>query len=360
MSFKFWGDQLAGKDPEWPDASHPEAGYYRNRYMAPAGNGKREAAYEAVGFWQDADGNWCCARSKFGDGSKLKLDEMAELFASCCRSPVTYEVYRDFMATGVWPDMPSGEREPLAEGQPAQADAPAAADDKPPAPAYERAMAKVLEVEKACKDWLAKIGRKPATQEEADIAADFAEKFAKIEKAAEQARVAEKAPHLENGKRVDANWKPPTTKAATCKTWAKNLNVDFILAEQKKREQAAAEENARLQAAYEAQKAEAEAAAAQNAKLEAIGIETAPVEKIEAPKEVKVADVKVGTGARRQSLRTRTVYKVTAPALLLHWLADRNQWPHALLEAALAEGERLAKEGHTVPGIASEEVEGVQ
>jgi hypothetical protein len=132
----------------------------------------------------------------------------------CCRHPIPYETYVAVAERGEpWPD------------------------DVPP-PGHNRIgqapdaiiMAETAELREAAEGWLAAIGA-VTTQVQADKAANFAERFAALEKAAEEARTAQKRPALEAGRSVDATWKPVVASAQEAKRWMKKTLEPFLLAE---------------------------------------------------------------------------------------------------------------------------------
>ena len=337
-AYTFWQTRLTGQPIEAPDEGIA-AGYFRNAYWQSNGTAKRGKAFEAIAFWQDESGAWCCARSKFGDGSNMDADQMRELFASCCKSPVSYEAYTAFCETGAWPDETA-----------ASADEAPAADLAPD----EALAAELTRLQTACKAWLAKIGRKPATQEEADKAANFGADFAGIETKAEKLRKAEKEQVLEAGRKIDAKWKAITDPAGVAKKWAKGLSDDFIKAESARRAEAARIENERLAKEHAEAVAKAQREAEEAAAALPIGVDAPHVELPPAPAPVVAPEpVRVGTGARRSSMIKREVWECVDAKSLLHFLADRNALPPSLIEAARAFGETLAKTGVEVPGLKS-------
>ena len=346
-AYTFWNKRLTGEAVEAPDEGIA-AGYFRNAYWQSNGTAKRVKEFEAVAFWQDEGGEWCCARSKFGDGSNMVLDQMQELFSSCCKSPVSYEAYTAFVETGHWPE----------DAAPAEATPEVDNESLPPDELLARELAKQ---QKAAKEWLTKLGHKPATQEEANTAANYGSKFQEIETKAEKARKAEKEPHLEAGRKIDAKWNSVKDPAAVAKTWAKGLSDEFIKAEDARRKEAARIENERIQREHAEAVAKAQREAEEAAAALPIGCEPPPVELPPEPAPVVAPEpVRVGTGARRASLVKREIWEITDTKSLLHFLADRNLQPADFIEEARKFGELLAKTGVEVPGMKSRIVESVR
>ena len=348
-AYAFWNKRLSGETIEAPDDGIA-AGYFRNAYWQSNGTAKRVKEFEAVAFWQDEGGEWCCARTKFGDGSNMNTDQMRELFASCCKSPVSYEVYTAFVETGAWPE----------DAAPAEIDGAQEPDNASIAPDAALA-AELAKHQSAAREWLTALGHKPQTQEEADKAANFGAEFGAIETKAEKARKAEKEEILEAGRRIDAKWKAITDPAAVAKKWAKGLSDDYIKAESARRAEATRIENERLAKEHAEAVAKAKREAEEAAAALPIGCDLPPVELPPEPAPVAAPEpVRVGTGARRSSLVKREVWRVVDVKSLLHFLADRNTHPASLIDAAQAFGEMLAKTGVEVPGLKSEIVESVR
>ena len=152
-AYTFWNKRLSGETIAAPDDGIA-AGYFRYAYWQSNGTAKRVKEFEAVAFWQDEGGEWCCARTKFGDGSNMNTDQMRELFASCCKSPVSYEVYTAFVETGAWPE----------DAAPAEIDGAQEPDNASIAPDAALA-AELAKHQSAAREWLTALGHKPQTQE---------------------------------------------------------------------------------------------------------------------------------------------------------------------------------------------------
>ena len=91
------------------------------------------------------------------------------------------------------------------------------------------------ELERDCFTWLDQIGL-IETQKQADQAGGFAERFARLEKEAEEARTFEKRPVLEQGRSIDAKWKPIVTGASNGKKRMKRALEPFLIAERERLE----------------------------------------------------------------------------------------------------------------------------
>ena len=327
--FSAWREALRTGKPVAYERGQPTAGYYKRRSR----NQDRSIRWDVVAIWQDA-GEWICAVS--GGYAPRNADEIEELFANVNATPISYEMFTLISDGGTWP-------EDVAPVETAPDLAP-----------HEVAAAELKAQQDAAKAWALALGGKPATQEQADKAANYAETFGKIEKSSDKARAAEKEPHLEAGRAVDAKWKPITEGAALAKKWAKGLSEDYARAEAARRQREADEANRKARAEYEAAKARADQEAALAAKGVVVPQFAPPPEP---PKVIAAEPVKLGTGSRRQSLRKVATWEITDSTAMLKFFAERNIKSDALLAAALADAKTLMAAGIEVPGVVKGERE---
>ncbi|MFO1151175.1 MAG: hypothetical protein U1E62_22590 [Alsobacter sp.] len=192
----------------------PQSGYWRVRAW-------RGGPWLPVAIWRDPDGRLKALK----DG--MPADAQA-LWTWCCRHPISYQTYRAVAEEGrPWP-----EEGPVAGGPGHNAGPALAGDDDAPRAVLERALA---DLQQRAAAWLAEVGTL-AAQGEADVAANFADAFARLEREAEDARVAEKTPVLAQGRAIDEAWKPLVSAAAAGKRQMKEALAPFLLAEEKRRQ----------------------------------------------------------------------------------------------------------------------------
>ena len=96
----------------------------------------------------------------------------------------------------------------------------------------------LADLESDCFAWFDKIGF-IQTQKQADQAGGFAERFSRLEKDAEDARTSEKRPVLEQGRTIDAKWKPIVAGAAEGKKRMKRALEPYLIAERERLERQA-------------------------------------------------------------------------------------------------------------------------
>jgi hypothetical protein len=215
------------------------------------------------------------------------------------------------------------------------------------------------------------------SEEESDQAADVANRLATLQKRAEAARVAEKAPHLNACNEVDAKWKGPITaaeifkrlKQIVCRPWLEAEAARKAKLEQEAREKAAEEARIAAAAAEEAQRKQDEAAqlaaqAAQgDADAEALAeaaaeaaneaAEAAAAKEREAKQAQHVAtdiaqtSVTAGTRGRGVHLRMETVVTIEDRDAVLTFFKQRSEITDLLLDMA----KKAVKAGITVPGV---------
>lgn len=176
----FWREQLAGNDPTVREIGVPESGYYRMRH--------RMKGYVPLGVWIDEDTGKYVARV---DGVDKEPDaEWCErVFAWCCRSAITYEVYEEVLKGKPWPDQAPEKRLP---------------SNMPEDPA--EAIKMELEIEQEIVD---RFLRKGITDDNvAGQAAALASRIKEIGDRAEAERVKEKKPLDEKVAAVQRKWTP--------------------------------------------------------------------------------------------------------------------------------------------------------
>lgn len=337
--FSAWRLALAtGKPVEYTRGS-PTAGYFKIRQRNP----DRSIRRDALAIWRaEESGDWVCWRTG-PYAPPNHVDEIEELFVNSNSTPISYELFVTVSQGGAWPEDVTP-IEVVAE-----------------LPPHEAASAELKGQQDAAKAWLLGLkdaegkGRKPASQEEADKAANYGNAFHAIEKKVEKLREAEKAPHLVAAAEVDAKWVPTREAAKAAKTWAKKLSDDFAIAETARRKREADEENARRQSEFAAAMAAEDARVANEERLRAKGVmvpEFAPPPRDIAPPKAVVAEpVRVGTSGKRQSLRTIPTYEIDDASALLRFLADRNVKSPALLGVALKDAQAFHEAGIAVPGL---------
>ncbi len=248
--FKAWREALASGKPVAYDRGAPTAGYFKSRGR----NDDRSIRWDAVAIWRDEDSReWFCTRTG-PYPAPTHRDDIEELFVNVNSTPISYELFEAVTGGAPWPeDVPEARARP----------------DLPP---HESAAAELKAQQDAIKAWLAELGHKPSSQEEADKAANWGNAFAAIETKAEKARAAEKAPHIESGRLVDEKWVPTRDAAKTAKAWAKKLSDDFAIAERARRQREADAENARRQAEFATAKATEDARLANEERLREMGV----------------------------------------------------------------------------------------
>jgi hypothetical protein len=198
----------------------------------------------------------------------------------------------------------------------------------------DQALAKrILDLDSLVDKWLSKIRGTPTTQAEAEVLANYANKFKDFENEAVSAHKIEKEPHLKAGRAVDAKWFGPIRdKAATSRQKIISLIRAFESAEDAKRAEAARVVNELARKAAETQ-----------ARTSDTLVE--PVSDI-LPEKAKVTTLRGGGGGRRQAAKL-----VTDPKLFLEFCLSLQTVPPELVEAMEKIARRWTTSGTPAPGM---------
>ena len=180
------------------------------------------------------------------------------------------------------------------------------------------------------------------SNDEQDAAIDaILDDFRKAGQDAEKIRKAEKEPHLEAGRQVDAKWKPITDKAARGASACKEALTPYRTAKQAAKDEAARKAR---------EEAEARAKAAQDALRKSDDLETA----FAAEQEFEVAQKLVATANKidRSATGLRTYWEAEITdrkAALLHYIARQPEQFSALIQTLADHDARTTRA--PVPGV---------
>ncbi|MGV7034891.1 hypothetical protein [Methylobacterium symbioticum] len=214
--FTWYRAALAGQVREL-NLGHAPCGFFRLR--------RRDGSLDPVAVWPEADGTRWAKVGRSGEPQCLAEGEAEfcdRVIAFCWRDPIPEEVYFAVVENDVpWPDMP-----------------PERADDYANMPSDPLEALRIeLEGERAeVEAWLAKTPI--SDQASADRAANWALRFADMEKRAQDGRRTEKVPHETAAKAVDARWRPVQDAAAALKARLKDAQTPFLV--EKRRQEAEA------------------------------------------------------------------------------------------------------------------------
>jgi len=141
-------------------------------------------------------------------------------------------------------------------------------------------------------------------QSDADKAANYADRLSALETRAEEARVIEKRPSLEEGREIDARWKPVVSKAQDAKAKIKKAIVPYLVGERQRR--------------------------IELARMAVQGSESGfDPSDIEPPR--------AGTNGRRVGLRSKYTVRITEPSALMdHYRTDLRLWSDKAVKEAIA------------------------
>jgi hypothetical protein len=277
--FHFWRDALAGK-PVTIHEDAPQPGYYKMR------DASRRGAWLPVAIWR-LDGVLVCRVAN-------KTVNPLDVWTFCVGHPVSKDDAKHAFETGSWPG-----------------DAPEIGHNSGDLSLAQQ----IAEYASMALAWLAKTGVKDKTT--ADVAANYRAKLNQLKKEADDARTAEKAPHLAKAREVDDKWRVPIAEATAAAEDIRAALTQFMVAEEK-----------RLRAEQEAaRKAEEERIARERAEKMAsdpIAAMTDPEPELPmAPEPVKVQAG--GQRGRRTGLRTVKKVRITDyQAAAAHFAANEE------------------------------------
>jgi len=187
----------------------PQPGFYKV---------KTKDGFDPVSIWYEND-----QPVVLRDGLEVEGDLRWEVWMRCAKRPIAHETYNQRIETGKWPS-------DLAAPEPTYG------HNSGSVPDTEVIGDQLADVSTQASEWLAGIGNKVTTQDQADKAANFANRYAELERAAEDKRKAEKEPHLKAGRDIDEKWRPIVDRAKGDKAFMKEKITDFLIAEKAKRE----------------------------------------------------------------------------------------------------------------------------
>lgn len=341
-----WERRLKGEViPLVPDMT-PDYGFYR----VPT---KDRTSWRAVAYWYEGE-DLRCRLGTSAEGRMLSFDQATMIWSWASQNPITHELYKAVAEEGrPWPDV-------NAEVLRISNEAP---DDNSFGAIQERIDDLAREAERLMKKGAAK------TQEDADQAANVANKLAEYWTKADHAREAEKRPYLDKSNEIQAKWKPLLTAAEIHKTLKQIVCAPWLAAQKRAKEKAAAE--AREEAAEAQRRARAEQAQAERIAQEALrsgdtgafAEATRAAEKAEEATQEAVAasqkahviaasTVTAGTTGRRSvHLRAEKVYAIENRDALYAFLKSNPKAIAEIDELMLKHGKAIAKTGLVVPGL---------
>ena len=352
--YAYWKAALAWRaDPKahaMPDFNpkKPETGFYR---------GQRNEAVAI--WWRDQHGPHAQCMARVHRPGRTQRDQPTvqdykhadqigdSVFAYCCRNPVTFEVYKKFTETGLWPeDVGSvAEKSPgLSTKAAPSVNTPGPEPERIPSATQTQSQDDSATPEKkfsseitaliaSAEQWLDSVGRKIETQVSADKLANYAVEAQAIEDRAEAARVAEKRPIDEAARAVQARWVPLITAASGLKRNLKTMLQPWLMAQ--------------------ARKAAQEAVDAQKAREAAEVAGTLPPAATEPPSR------SVAGTRGRVSLKTRKVYDIENLREAAEFIAKLNDPPSDFVEGVRSAATLLIKAGVKVPGVVVKTESGV-
>ena len=324
QSYSYWHNALYGKFGPIHE-NDPQCGYYRMRR-------RRGGEWIPVAIFREDDGEVLAL-------CKGEMKDAFEVWTWCCRYPVDYEVYRAVAEEGKhWPEdvLASGLADPstmsslIAKGDPSPIQTPTIGHNSSGITEAEGLLEEIEALKYLSSNWLEEIGS-IRTQSDADRAANYAERFGMLENKAEALRTSAKRPILEEGRRIDAEWKPVIAQASDNKAKMKKSLEPYLLSE---RERILKEE------------------AEREASLSADGGEGSDPSSLFLSSTSTTLPPRAGTHGRRIGLRTKKVVSVVDDEAFISGFKSNDRfWRDKAIRSSmlkLAESDLAA--GYQVPG----------
>lgn len=294
-NWDFWKRRLAGEVLAI-DANEPQTGFYRER---------RGETWVTVAYWYE-NGTLRCQI----DSKDVGEDRAIERWPYASKHPIPFGWFETVRKGGPWPDL----HEAVTADRRNSNNAP---DDN----SFEGLQDRIGDLARDAEKLIAAGAAK--SQEEADRAADLANRLGALWTQADKQRAAEKKPHDDEAKKVQEKWRPVLSLAAIYTRVKEVVHTPFLIEQDRKRKEAQAQ----------AQREAEEAAKA--------GREPPP------PPPAATKPVKAGAGGRRSiALRTQKDVVIEDRAAVLAYFAE-GELMTAFLQAS---AERAVRAGVTVPG----------
>ncbi len=310
--WQWWREALAGNDVT-VEEGNPQCGFYKMR------KGK-DGPWLPVMIRMDGDEMRC----RVGADSGVNP---SDVWLWCAKHPISKDDARHAFGTGSFPG-----------------DAPASIGNN----SGELSLAdQIKDYAQQALDWLRKFGVKD--EKTKDMAANFRAELLRLSKEADTQREAEKRPHDEAAKAVQAKWKPLIDTSKNAADEIRDALTAFMTAEKRRLE---AEQLAKWEAerkAAAAARAEIEAQRATQMCDDPIAALTSPEPELPmAPPPPEPVKVQAGgQRGRKTGLREVTRYVVTDHKAALAFFADSEDVRELIGKLA----ERASKAGVAVPGV---------
>ena len=310
--WQYWRDALAGKSPSI-DANTPQCGFYKRR------DGKGGAWLPVMIRFDDAG----VLRCRVGSNSAA---DPYDVWTWCASHPISKDDAKTAFETGAFPG-----------------DAPGAGHNSGDVSLAEQ----IAEYAAMALGWLRKAGI--ASQADSDKAANYRAELLRLSKEADTQRDAEKRPHDEAAKAVQAKWKPLIDTSKGAADEIREQLTQWMRREEKRLEDERRAQWEAEQKAIAKARAEAEAQRAKQMRDDPIAALTSP--EPELPIEPAMPEpVKVQAGGqrgRKAGLREVTSYVVTDHAAALAFFAESE----AVKEIVQKLASQACKAGVKVPGV---------
>jgi hypothetical protein len=208
--YQYWQDALNGNFGPVHDG-HPQVGFYKRR-------ASKNGSYNAIALWKEGDK---VVAAEVKPDKSVSMVNADDIWTWICRAPITEEVYRRIERGDGWPD--------AIESM--------IGDNNPPKDEADKD-----EIQSAIDASLAVLEKPVLSQTDCDLLSNHRDRLSKLWTAQEKQRKEEKQPHLDAGKAVDDLFNPVLTKIKETGEKVKSAVTKWMVAEQKKAADLAAEQ----------------------------------------------------------------------------------------------------------------------
>ena len=316
--YEFWRAALKGEKQPVQE-SNPQCGFYKRRLV-------KDGAWLPIAFWRSKDDRIVCC-------FEGRLVNPVEHWTSAAKYPVSEAAYRHYVRHGHWPDQ-----------------SPDVPRSNMPDDPFEALKLEVEDKLEQAESWL-KTAPKVPTETDANRARNMQAALLQLNKRADILHKAEKQPHLEAGRAVDAKFEFRKVVAGVADR-LRDVFTAFMRAEEIR-------QRAEAQKRFEEEKRKVEearqAAEEQRKRLEredpALAVLTEPQPLTELPLAPEAVKVQVGGGVgRKAALKSVYVGTIGDWQKVLQHFAGHPQI-RDLLQKLVDADVRLNKSQCSIPGV---------
>ena len=316
--YEFWRVALRGKKQPVHE-SNPQCGFYKRRLV-------KDGPWLPIAFWRNKDDQIVC-------GFEGKLVDPIEHWTFAAKYPVSEASYRYYIRNGHWLD-----------------EAPQTPRSNMPSDPFEALTLEIQDKLEQAQNWL-KTAPKAPTETDANMARNMQAALLQLNKRADAMHKAEKQPHLDAGRAVDAKFEFRKL-VATVADRLRDVFTAFMKAEEVR---ARAEAQKKFEEERQKAQEERNAAEKERERLEredpALALITEPEPLPELPLAPEPVKIQVGGGiGRKAGLKTVYIGRILDWQKVIQHFSGHQQI-RDLLQKLVDADVRLNKVQCSIPGV---------